>query len=64
MHTVKTLGALIGIAAAIGIVVAVVENLLFEDPSFNTALVSGAIAGIVIVLVMRPVERRFRHDDH
>ncbi|MFO7777518.1 MAG: hypothetical protein R6V28_04115 [Nitriliruptoraceae bacterium] len=51
------------IAAVIGIAVAVVENLMFDDPSFNTALVSGAIAGIVVVLVLRPVDRHFRRDD-
>lgn len=63
IHTAKTLGVLMAIAAVIGIAVAVVENLMFDDPSFNTALVSGAIAGIVVVLVLRPVDRHFRRDD-
>lgn len=64
MPTVKTLSILAGIAIIIGIAVAIVTNLVAEDPSSTVvALVSGAIAGLVVALVMRPVERYFRSDD-
>ncbi|MFP4311950.1 MAG: hypothetical protein ACLFS9_08235 [Nitriliruptoraceae bacterium] len=63
MQTAKTLGVLIGLAVAIGIVVAIAANLLFDDPSGNTALAAGAITGLVVVLVLRPIERHLHGDD-
>ncbi|MFP4149560.1 MAG: hypothetical protein ACLFV0_08725 [Nitriliruptoraceae bacterium] len=63
MQTAKTLGVLIAIAVAIGIVVAIAANLLFDGSPSSTALVAGAITGIVVVLVLRPVERHLHGDD-
>ncbi len=59
----KTLGALVGIAVLIGVAVALVDNLLLDDTSFNAPLVGGAIAGLVVVAIMRPVARHFEHRD-